>query len=137
MVTEKFASDRHAEHTGILQALDESCLWCNEAANRESLAQILAGPTYINQSARIILPALVGAFDRGHGDIANVSDFHVFHGRDVNCPTGAKAAQLQRDLVEAGLLKSNAVDDALPSQLFRTDLFQHALSHSPTHELVS
>ena len=137
MVTEKFATERHAEHTAVIQALNEACLWCHEPAHREQLAQTLAGPHYINQSARIIAPALLGAFDCGHEQIASIPDFHIFHGEDTNCPNVEKATLLQRDLVEAGLIEEATADDTLPAKLFRTDLFHQAVRHPTTHELVS
>ncbi|MGC4074496.1 MAG: CmpA/NrtA family ABC transporter substrate-binding protein [Nibricoccus sp.] len=136
MVTEKFAFSRPNEHAALVAALTEACAWCDEPANREPLANLLAGRSYINQSARVILPALQGQFDCGHDRIEPAPDFVTFHRNGANVPTQARAAALQAELVEAGLLTAKAADPALPGLLFRENIFRQATQHI-THELVS
>jgi ABC-type nitrate/sulfonate/bicarbonate transport system substrate-binding protein len=136
MVTEKFAFSRSNEHSALVAALAEACAWCDEPTNREPLAHLLSGPGYINQSARVILPALQGLFDCGHDRIEPAPDFVTFHRDGANIPSQARAASLQAELVEAGLLSAKAADAQLPGRLFREDLFRQALKHT-THELVS
>jgi ABC-type nitrate/sulfonate/bicarbonate transport system substrate-binding protein len=136
LVTERFASSRAQEHAALVAALHEACVWCDEPANREPLAHLLTGPAYINQSARVILPALQGQFDCGHERLVSVPDFVVFHRAGANAPTLARAAALQAELVEAGLLSAKAADAQLPGRLFRTDLFHQAIP-TTSHELVS
>ncbi|ATC62552.1 nitrate ABC transporter ATP-binding protein [Nibricoccus aquaticus] len=136
MVTEKFALTRPREHGALVSALLEACAWCDEPANREPLAHLLSGPGYINQSTRVILPALQGQFDCGHDRIEPAPDFVIFHRNHANVPTQARATSLQAELVEAGLLPAKAADAQLPGRLFREDLFRQALQHS-THELIS
>jgi ABC-type nitrate/sulfonate/bicarbonate transport system substrate-binding protein len=137
MVTELFAESRPAEHAALIAALVEACAWCDEPANREPLAQLLARAGYINQSAHIISPALTGAFDCGHGRTLSVPDFHVFHSGQANLPSIAKASALQRELVEAGFLPPGSVNDKTPGLLFREDIFNHATRTNSPHELVS
>jgi ABC-type nitrate/sulfonate/bicarbonate transport system substrate-binding protein len=136
MVTEKFAFNRPRDHAALLAALAEACAWCDEPRNREPLAQLLSGPAYINQSARVILPALQGLFDCGHDQLESVSDFVVFHRNGANAPTHARAAALQAELIEAGLLPAKAADASFPGRVFREDLFRQALKQT-THELVT
>jgi ABC-type nitrate/sulfonate/bicarbonate transport system substrate-binding protein len=137
MVTERFASNRAAEHAALVAALFEASAWCDESANRESLSLLLAGSGYINQSARIIAPALTGVFDCGHGHTETVPDFHVFHAGNANHPTIAKATALQQELVEAGLLPGGTANNKLPALLFREDLYNHATRTNTSNELVS
>jgi ABC-type nitrate/sulfonate/bicarbonate transport system substrate-binding protein len=137
MVTERFAENRPTEHAALIAALFEACAWCDDPANREPLAQLLASAGYINQSAHIISPALTGAFDCGHGRTELVPDFHVFHADQANQPTTAKAASLQQELIEASLLPAGSVTEQLPSRLFRKDIFIHATRTNSQHELVS
>jgi ABC-type nitrate/sulfonate/bicarbonate transport system substrate-binding protein len=136
MVTERFAFSRQREHAALILALTEACAWCDEPANREPLAHLLSGPNYINQSARVILPALQGQFECGHDRIEAAPDFVVFHRNGANTPTRARAALLQTELVEAGLLPAKAVDASMPGRLFREDLFRQAIQQT-THELIS
>ena len=135
MVTERFATSRAREHAALIGALTGACAWCDEPANREPLAQLLSGPAYINQAARVILPALQGRFDCGHDRIEPVPDFITFHRDDANIPSVARAAALQAELVAAGLLPAKSADPCLPGRLFREDLFHHALKRA-AHELV-
>ena len=138
MVTERFAESHDDRHAALVAALAEACTWCDEPPNREPLAQLLSGPTYLNLPARVILPALLGRFDRGHGRMENVPNFHVFHRHEANVPTAAKAVTLQRSLGEAGLITSlHAADTTLPTRLFRPDLHHHALGRKSLHALAT
>lgn len=137
MVTERFAAARPAEHAALIAALVEACAWCDEPANREPLARLLACAGYINQSAHIISPALTGNFDCGHDRIERTPDFHVFHVDQANLPSITKANALQQELISAGFLPAGAVTDLLPHRLFREDIFNHAIRTNAPHELVS
>ena len=137
MVTERFADTRADEHAALIAALVEACAWCDEPANREPLAHLLARTGYINQSAHIISPALTGAFKCGHDRCENVPNFHVFYADQANLPSAAKALAVQQDLIEAALLPAGAVTALLPVRLFREDIFNHALRTHTPHELIS
>lgn len=127
MVTERFARERAPEHAALIRALHEAAAWCDDPANREQLADLLAQAAYINQSRRILAPALSGAFDRGHGMIETVPDFHVFHAGNANAPTVAKAGALQKELVTNHLLPAISAEPLLPHRLFREDIYRHAM----------
>jgi ABC-type nitrate/sulfonate/bicarbonate transport system substrate-binding protein len=130
MVTERFAEKNPAEHAALVAALNAACAWCDEPQNREPLAQLLSGSTYLNLPARVISPALLGRFDCGHGRVETVPDFHVFHRGDANVPTAAKAAARQQALGAATVLTPAAAADAeLPTRLFREDLFRGAVNN--------
>lgn len=123
LVTRRFAENRAGDHGRLVRALAEAAAWCDEPQHREALAEMLAGPTYLNLPARVIAPALLGRFDCGQGRIATVPDFHVFHRGDTGVPTRDKAVALQAALGTAGLLPPLSARDAdLPRQLFREDL---------------
>jgi len=128
MVTQRFANERQKEHFALIAALSEACAWCDEPQNRERIAEILSSAVYLNLSARVIAPTLLGNFDCGHGRTVTVPDFHVFHRGEANVPTAEKAATLQRALGAAGLLEPAATaDPKLPGRLFREDLYRAAL----------
>lgn len=136
MVTERFANERPQQHQALIAALTDACAWCDEPANRDPLAQLLGSSTYINQSSHVIAPTLLGHFDCGHGRVVSVPDFHVFHRDQANVPTEQKAEALQRDLVQAGLLKPAQLSPSLTRQLFREDIFHASTRLSQTNELV-
>ncbi len=138
LVTRRFAERSADQHAALVAALAEACAWCDEPQNREPLAQLLAGPAYLNVPARIISPALLGRFDCGHGRVESIPDFHVFHRHDANVPTAAKAAALQRSLGAAGLLPAlHAADTTLPNRLFRPDLHRAAVGSLSLHRLTT
>jgi ABC-type nitrate/sulfonate/bicarbonate transport system substrate-binding protein len=138
MVTRRFAEARAAEHAALVAALAEACAWCDEPQNREPLAQLLSEARYLNLSARVIAPALLGKFDCGHGRVEAVPDFHVFHRGEANVPSVAKAAALQHALGATHLLSPAAASDSeLPRRLFREDLHREALHQHPLHEFTT
>lgn len=139
MVTRRFAESQRTEHALLARSLAEAAAWCDEPQHREQLAEMLSGPNYLNLSARVIAPALLGRFDCGYGRTEAVPDFHVFHRGDAGVPTLDKAEALQRALGAAGLLSPVAAKDAaLPRRLFREDLFREILNpHQPLHETVT
>ncbi len=138
LVTRRFAESHADEHAALISALTEAGAWCDEPQNREPLAQLLAEARYLNLSARVIAPALLGKFACGHDRVESVPDFHVFHRGDANLPTAAKAAAIQRALGAAGLLSPAAASDPeLPRRLFREDLHRDALHQHPLHELTT
>lgn len=123
LVTRRFAETRAGDHGRLVQALAEAAAWCDEPQHREPLAEMLAGPRFLNLPAAVIAPALLGRFDCGHGRIESVPNFHVFHRDDTGVPTHEKAAALQTALLAAGLLPPpTARDSDLPRRLFREDL---------------
>ncbi len=127
MVRADFADRRADEHRALVAAVADACAWCDEPANREPLARLLARREFLNQDAAVIAPALLGRFDCGHGRIEAVPDFHVFHRGGANVPAVERGAVLQSELARAGLLAGpRALDPRLPAQLFRPDLFAQA-----------
>lgn len=138
MVTRRFADTRADEHARLVRALHEAAAWCDEPPHREELAGILSAAAYLNLSARIIAPALLGQFDLAHGRSESLPDFHIFHRGDAGVPDEAKAAALQKALAAAGLLPAAAGRDAeLPRRLFRADLHREILARqSHLHEIT-
>ena len=135
LVTQRFAENNAAAHAALVAALAAACAWCDEPHNREPLATLLSDARYLNVSARIIAPALLGRFDCGHGRLESTPDFHIFARGGANIPNAARAAALQAELVAAGLLSASTPSPDLPRRLFREDLHRAALTlHSPYHE---
>lgn len=136
MVRTRFADRRATEHTALLRGLAAAAAWCDEPAHRPELARLLAEPRHLNLPAEVIAPALTGRFDCGLGRIESVPDFHIFHRGHANHPTPARAAELQAELVAAGLVPSLPALSELPRHLFRDDRYREALhqpddSHAP------
>lgn len=135
MVTRRFAEERPEAHASLVAALVEAAVWCDEPQNREQLAAMLSAPHYLNLPAHVILPALQGRFDCGHGQIEHAPDFILFHGQEANIPSAARAADLHAALASANLLPADvAADTTLPTRLFREDLHRSALQFHHSHD---
>ena len=130
LVTRRFAETRPIEHSTLVAALAESCAWCDERSNRDSLAQLLAAPPYLDLPVSALRPGLLGKFDTGPHPVESAHDLFIFHRGDATVPTVAKAAALQRALGSAGLLPAAACDPELPRRLFREDLHRSAVRPS-------
>jgi two-component system, oxyanion-binding sensor len=137
LVTRAFAEGHPQEHAALVTALSAACAWCDEPQNREPLAELLSGSTYLNTPMRVIAPSLVGRFDFGGDRIEHVPDFHVFHRGDANLPSVAKATALQTALVDAGLIPVPDADPELPRRLFREDLYREIISQHLPNEIAS
>lgn len=124
LVTRGFAETRGGEHLALIGALVEACAWCEEPANREELAGLLAERAFLNLPAAAIAPSLLGRFDTGRG-IETVPHFHVFHGPRANRPEGEQAMDLEAQLIREGLIPQ---DTQLSKSLFRSDLYDAATS---------
>ena len=133
MVRAEYARENTGEHLALVAALNAACAWCDEPGNRPQLAEWLAEPRYLDVSVHTILPALMGRFDNGAGQIETVPDFHIFSRGGANVPTPAAAASLQVELSSAGLLPSPLPLSDLPTRLFRADLYHAATSIKPDH----
>lgn len=137
MVRADFARHRATEHAALIAALAATAAWCDEPHHRAQLADMLASPVYLNLPARTIAPALLGRFDRGHGHVETVPDFHVFSRGDASAPTPGRAVALQAELVAGGLVPRTLAHPSLPRRLFREDLYREAIAnldpHEPTH----
>lgn len=132
MVTRRFAETERVAHGRLICALAEASAWCDEPQNRERLAELLSGATYLNLPVRVIAPALLGRFDCGNDRVESVPDFHVFHRHDANVPTLGRAEAQQRALATAGLIPPTSLrDPELPRRLFREDLHREILTHHP------
>lgn len=136
MITERLAESRPSEHASLVTALSLAAEWCDDPANAEELASYLGAAPYLNLPARVILPALTGEFDCGHGRVERVPDFMVFRRGGTNVPSAAKAENLQQELITSGLLPSST-DRELPRRLFREDLYRNALQSHLTYETVT
>ncbi len=138
MVTRRFAETERQLHGQLVNVLLEAAAWCDEPQNREQLAEMLSGASYLNLPVRVITPALLGKFDCGNDRIESVPDFHVFHRHDASVPTLERAEIQQRALAATGLLPAAAAGDPeLPRRLFREDLHREIINqHHHSNEIA-
>ncbi len=65
--TEEFAEANPNSVKAVLKALHEASAWCDDPANHDALAALLAQPEYLNAPAAMIRARLSGAVEYGDG----------------------------------------------------------------------
>lgn len=133
MVTGTFATSRSEAHEALIRALVQACAYCDEAANREHLVDVLSSKRFLNLSPVILRASLNGAFASGPGVAEARPDFTIFHRGEANEPSPAKAAWIVNQLKKHALL-GGASTDGLGAKAFRADIFKSAISNLKKHK---
>jgi ABC-type nitrate/sulfonate/bicarbonate transport system substrate-binding protein len=138
LVTESFAEKRGAEHLALVAALNEACAFCEEAANRTYVAEVLARGTFAGTPPESLTRSLVGPFAYGDGRTRDSQGLHIFSGDRANEPTGDKLRWVLNGLESTGILASGALPSAAASaRWFRPDLYRKALRTSSAQEMTA
>jgi ABC-type nitrate/sulfonate/bicarbonate transport system substrate-binding protein len=127
MVRKDFAQNRAAEHVALIAALLVACEFCDQPANHEFIAKILARPEYVGVDAAVLQRGLAGKMDFGHGLARHVANFCVFHRDEANEPNGSRAAWVLEMIRASGLCKDPlALDFTFGRRIFRPDIYDQA-----------
>ncbi|WP_011580788.1 MULTISPECIES: CmpA/NrtA family ABC transporter substrate-binding protein [Chelativorans] len=110
----------------LLRALYRAAEWCGKADNCAELAEILAGERYLGQPVEIVLGALEGRLDTGHG-LQNVPDFFLPAARAATFPWRSHALWLYSQMVRWGQVAHSAANAEKARNSFRPDLYRAAL----------
>jgi ABC-type nitrate/sulfonate/bicarbonate transport system substrate-binding protein len=138
LVTESFAEKRAAEHLALVAALNEACAFCEEAANRTYVAEVLARGPFAGTPPESLTRSLVGPFVYGDGRTRDSQGLHIFSGDRANEPTGDKLSWVLNGLESTGILASGELPSAAASaRWFRPDLYRKALPTSSPQELAT
>lgn len=122
LVDGSFVGERREDTIALGAALLHSCRICQDPGFREELIEILARPAYTGCDRRTLHNSLGPTFRSGRGDL-DASDFHLFYGSDLNCPTADKASWFLSGLRGAGLLPEDITAGSL-TRLYRQDLYR-------------
>ncbi len=130
-VSEAWHSLRPATHLRLRLALMEACLQLREPETRESVAEMLAKPEYLDLPVNRILPSLTGRVSRlKNGEAMVVPDFHVFGRYHAGFPWRSQAAWMAR---ESGTMLGKVIAgeqlENLVQQACRPDLYREAARH--------
>lgn len=104
LTTEDFIERHSDEFAAITSALKEACAFCDAPENREEVVRILADSGYFAGNEEILRRSLVGPLDLGTEKSADVSNFHIFHRREANEPTGERGRWLLDQFIIHGLI---------------------------------
>jgi ABC-type nitrate/sulfonate/bicarbonate transport system substrate-binding protein len=122
LIDGQFIGERREESIALGAALLHACRICHAPDFRDELMDILSKPSYIGCSKRTLENSLGKVFLSGRGDI-DASNFHLFYGNDLNCPSADKASWFLSGMRGTGLLPEDTPAASL-TRLYRQDLFR-------------
>jgi len=115
----------------LLLALSRAAAWCDEPANHEELASILAGPAYVAQPAELILPALTGQLLPRLGEPpVTVPDTLLFHREAAAFPWRSQALWIYSQFVRWKMVEPSPKAERLAADVFRSDIYRRALGNA-------
>jgi len=117
----------------LVRALDRAAAWCDDTANHEALAKILADPRYVAQPAELILRAITGKMTlrRGDGPVS-VPDFMLFYREAANFPWRSQGLWIYSQLVRWKMVEPSAANERAAADVFRSDIYRRALAGGAT-----
>ncbi|MCM5553811.1 CmpA/NrtA family ABC transporter substrate-binding protein [Pleomorphomonas sp. NRK KF1] len=134
-------ADRNRDSVSrLIVALAAAARWCDDPANHDALADILAQAAYVGAPAEIIRHVLAGQFALdAKGNRRAVPNYFVFHGAEANCPSSAQALWVYSQMVRWGQAAYSPQGTATAASAFRSDLYTAALglSERPCEEDVA
>jgi ABC-type nitrate/sulfonate/bicarbonate transport system substrate-binding protein len=136
MVRSEFAEREDDQHVALIAALIEAARFCDEPANRETVAETLASSRYVGTDVEAIRRSLRSVFDYGNGRIEPCPGFNIFSRDNANEPDERKAAWVSQTLISSGLTTAAQLPRELAAKCFRADIFSRALALA-TPALVS
>ncbi len=115
----------------LLVALSHAAVWCDDAANRAELAELLSRPSYVDQPAALIERSLNGLFvPRAGAPPVKVEDFLIFHREAAAFPWRSQALWIYSQLVRWGQAQPSPEAQAAAGAVFRSDVYRRALAGS-------
>lgn len=130
-VTEHWHDTHPATHLRLRLAAMEACKKMTSPETRQSIAEIMSLPQYLNLPSKLILPSLTGNFRFSKNESpVNVTGFHVFWDNQAGFPWRSHAQWIVKQS-SALLGKEISEDDtiALVQQSYRTNLYRDAARH--------
>lgn len=133
LTTERFAEENPGALRRVIRALDAACAWCDKKENRNRLVELLLGSGQLRVEREVLRLSLIGPFHDGTSRARDAADFHIFHRRNANEPTAAKAGWLLDEFLKSGLIDParEAETRNAMRECWRPDLYHQALAPEP------
>ncbi len=122
LVDGEFIGERRDDSISLGAALLHACRICHDPDFRPELIKILSKTAYTGRARATLENSLGKIFLSGRGNI-DASNFHLFYGNDLNCPTADKASWFLSGMRGTGLLPDQTAAAPL-TRLYRQDLFR-------------
>lgn len=112
----------------LIVALDAAARWCDDGANHDTLAALLAEPRYIAAPVGIIRRVLAGEFSLdAKGNLRTIPDYFVFHRDHANYPRPSQALWIYSQMIRWGQAEYSEAGARAAASAYRPDLYRAAL----------
>ena len=125
--TAEFAEKHPRTVKAVLKALHAASVWCDDPANATELAELVAGPDYLNCAAEAIRVRLQSGFAYGDGRLAGNVPGLTFHARNANFPQVRECLWFLSQYRRWGLVFGEPDYAGITRSVLRPDLFTEAL----------
>lgn len=130
---EDWAASNPATLDALIRALDRAASWCDDPANHDELAELLAQPEYLGQSAELIRPGLAGVMPLSRGSQpVSLRDFMIFHREAANFPWRSQGLWIYSQLVRWAMVDPSEEAAQTASGVFRSDIYRRAMAGTTT-----
>jgi len=116
----------------LIVALDAAARWCDDAENRDALAEALADPRYIAAPVNIIRHVLAGEFSLdAKGNRRVIPDYFKFHRDFANYPKPGHALWIYSQMIRWGQVEFSENGMKAAANAYRPELYRAALGTGP------
>lgn len=112
----------------LARAVYRAALWCDEPANRDALAELLARPEHIALPVELLMPGLTRQLVAADGTRHVVPDLLTFAARAATFPWISHALWLYTQMVRWQQAPLSADGLAIAAATYRPDLYRRALA---------
>lgn len=113
----------------LIRALSWASAWCGDPGNAEELADLIAGPQYLDQPPARLLRGLGGCMPlTQNGRERQIDDFLLFHDRAATFPWISHALWFYAQMVRWGMFEHSPGAAALVREIYRPDIYRKALA---------
>ena len=113
--------------SALLRALYRAAVWCGDSGNHGELAELMAGPAYVDCPVEWLKPALGGLIRIGDGGEVATADFFVPHAKAATFPWKSHALWFYSQMVRWGQVEANPANETIARETYRPDLYRQAL----------
>jgi nitrate/nitrite transport system substrate-binding protein len=128
--TEEFAEANPNSVKAVLKALHEASVWCDDPANHDALAALLAQPEYLNTPAQGIRARLGSAVEYGDGRPAGEQRGLTFHARNANYPQAKHCVWWLSQFRRWDMLLSAPDYLGVAGRVMRADFYEAAMKEA-------
>jgi ABC-type nitrate/sulfonate/bicarbonate transport system substrate-binding protein len=118
---------------GLIRALAQAAIWCDDPDNHAELAMLLSAPDYVDQPAHLIERALSGHIVARQGEAAaNLPNFLLFGREATPFPWQSQALWIYSQLVRWRMAEPSEEAQLRAATVFRPDVYRRALAQGDT-----